>query len=153
MARKNLTVEKGAIPPEFGKEKTTILFIKARGGYNGYLRRNVRKNYYGAYELVTRAEYENNAKYQDITTYRYVFDFDYNRVNDRYIAPSMATMTNRSVPGNIRPALYQVKKFSIYDRKTDSLYRSPMTSSYWSKLQKVYLRQLEAKRQLEQKQD
>ena len=146
MARKNLTVEKGAIPPEFGKEKTTILFIKARGGYNGYLRRNVRKNYNGAYELVTRAEYENNVKYQDVTTYRYVFDFDYYRVNDRYISPSMATMTNR-------PALYQVKKFSIYDRKTDSLYRSPMTSSYWSKLQKIYLRQLEAKRQLEQKQD
>ncbi|GAA3582467.1 hypothetical protein [Snuella lapsa] len=142
-----LTEAHGAIPPDFAGDQTTMVFITHHRSYNKYLKRNVRKYYHGSYEFATADEFTENTKYQDVKTYRYVFDYV-------YIQPGGVAFKNQTVTsGNFsttmttaRAPLYNVKKFSIWDRKNDAIYRSKITSSFWSKLQKVYLRKLEKKR-------
>ena len=136
-ANKYLTEENGAIPPEFGNENTTVLFLTHHRAYNKYLKRNVEKIYEGDYELITGEEFESNHKYQDIDKYRFVFDYDY-IVYDY----TMYDYTNQS----LKVKYGKVKKFNVLDRKIDKRFVSKMTSGYWSKLQKVYLKNLNEKR-------
>ncbi|GAA3507966.1 hypothetical protein GCM10022393_17580 [Aquimarina addita] len=132
---KYLTEEKGAIPPEFGKEKNTLLFITHHSSYNKYLKKNTRKIYKGDYELVSEDEFKTNDKYEDLNKYRFVFDYN-------YISPGYDVVR---ADGSTRAPLYNVKKFRILDRKENKEYVSKITSSFWSKLQKVYLKKLNAK--------
>ncbi|WP_428741882.1 hypothetical protein [Tenacibaculum sp.] len=141
-----ITEEKGAIPPDFGKQNSTVLFVTHHRSYNKYLKKNVKNIYKGNYKFVTEDELENDTEYQDITTYRYVFDYN-------YVSAGHTTTTNTVQSGDfsttttrLRPALYNVKKFMVLDRKTQKTYYCKMTSSYWSKLQKVYLKKLNEKR-------
>ncbi len=130
-ANKYLTEEKGAIPPEFGKENTTLLFITHKRSYNKYLKKNVKKRFKGNYEIISSNELNANDKYQDIIKYRYVFDYDYRSYS--------------YTKSDLSPGTGQVKKFYILDRKNNKRFASKMTSSYWSKLQKVYLKKLNEK--------
>jgi hypothetical protein len=130
-ANKNLTEEKGAIPPEFGSEKTTILFITHKRSYNKYLKKNVRKIYKGDSEIISTEELNSNTKYDNIEKYRYIFDYDYKSYT--YTRSDLSSGSG------------QVKTFYILDRKNGTKYFSPMTSSYWSKLQKIYLKKLNEK--------
>ncbi|MBJ6368905.1 hypothetical protein [Snuella sedimenti] len=142
-----LTEEHGAIPIDFRGDNTTIIFITHHRSYNKYLKRNVKKHYHGSYEFITAGEFEENDKYLDTNIYRYVFDY-------KYISPGGVVFKNQTVTsGNFsttmstaRAPLYNVKKFSIWDRQNDLIYSSKITSSFWSKLQKVYLKKLEKKR-------
>jgi hypothetical protein len=77
MANKHLTEERGAIPPDFGKDNSTIVFITYKRSYNKYLKKNVKKIYKGKYEFATKEDFESLEKYNDIDRYRYVFDFSY----------------------------------------------------------------------------
>ncbi|WP_281990086.1 hypothetical protein [Aquimarina aggregata] len=132
VANKKLTEEKGAIPVEFGKDDTTtMIFITHHRSYNKYLKKNVKKIYKGKYEFVTESEFLEDEKYKNTDIYRFIFDYNYQSAGYNY--------------SKQRDYLYSVKKFSILDRKTEKLYKSPMTSSYWSKLQKVYLQKLNEK--------
>lgn len=130
-----LTEEKGAIPPEFGKENNTLLFITHHRSYNKYLKKNTKKIYKGNYELVSENEFRTNDKYKDLNKYRFVFDYN-------YVSPG-GTITK--IDGTIGTPHYNVKKFRILDRKENKEYVSKITSSYWSKLQKVYLKKLNEK--------
>ncbi len=134
-ANKYLTEEEGAIPPDFGKENTTLLFITHRNSYNKYLKKNTRKIYQGDYELISKKEFESNSKYEDISKYRFVFDYS-------AVSPGYTVIRG---DGSMRDPLYDVKKFRILDRKSEKEYVSKMTSSFWSKLQKVYLKNLNEK--------
>lgn len=129
-ANKYLTEEKGAIPPEFGKENTTVLFVTHHRSYNKYLKKNVKKIFKGDYEFIREGEY-GLEKYDDKNKYRFVFDYNY--ISYDYTNQSLETKYGK------------VKKFNILDRKTDKRFVSKMTSSYWSKLQKVYLKKLNEK--------
>ena len=139
---KYLTEQKGAIPPEFGQENTTLLFITHHGSYNKYLKKNTRKIYNGDYELVSENEFKTNDKYKDLKKYRFVFDYN-------YTSPGYDVIR---ADGSMRAALYNVKKFRILDRKENKEYVSKITSSFWSKLQKVYLKKLNEKLATEQNQ-
>lgn len=132
---KYLTEERGAIPPEFGKENTTLLFITHHRSYNKYLKRNTKKIYQGEYELISEDEFKSNTKYQDKNKYRFVFDYNYKSPGYDVIRAD----------GSTRAPLYNVKKFRIFDRKEKKEYVSKITSSFWSKLQKVYLKKLNEK--------
>ena len=144
-AHQYITEEKGAIPPEFGKQNTTVLFVTHHRSYNKYLKKNVKKIYKGDYKFVTQEELKNEDAYKDMMTYRYVFDYNYQSAGDNIITNTTSSGDFSMTSTRIRPALYNVKKFMIIDRKTPQVYYCKMTSSYWSKLQKVYLKKLNEK--------
>ncbi len=136
VANGKLTEKKGAIPPDFGKDTNSVMvFITSNRSYNKYLKKNVSKIYKGKYIFVSLDEFESNEKYNDIDKYRFVFDYN-NQMPGYNVVRS---------DGSIRAPLYNVKKFSIEDRKEKKIYRSKITSSYWSKIQKVYLKKLNEK--------
>ncbi len=130
-ANNNLTEEKGAIPPEFGNKNTTMLFISHHRSYNKYLKKNVKKIYKGNSEIISTEELNSNTEYRNTEKYRYIFDYDYKSYS--------YTKSDGSFGNG------QVKKFYVLDRKNEKKYKSPMTSGYWSKLQKVYLKKLNEK--------
>ena len=129
IANNAITEEKGAIPPEFGNDNTTLVFITAHKSYNKYLKKAVVEEYKGKYEYATAKQVENNEKYKDSTKYRYFFGYIY---RDPFV----------SRPKNAAP----VKSFRVYDMKEDKIFRSKVNSGMWSKLLKVYLKKLNEKR-------
>lgn len=133
-ARKHITEESGAIPPDLGKEKTTMVFLLYHGSYNRYMKKNVKRIYQGDYIFVKKEEFKNTDAYDDISKFRYVFGFDY----IYYESTEIDFDSNYDM-------MKRVKKFYIHDRKTDSIYKPTITSGLWSKLQKVYLEKLNEK--------
>lgn len=131
MANKKLTVKNGAIPPDFNKDNGTMLFVTYRRGYNKYLKKNVANLYTGAHEFVTKDELASNL-YTDIDKYRFVFDYD------------IISTTEFGFDGKMKTR--NIRKFYVYDRKKERKFRSKMTSGFWSKLQKVYLKKLNEKK-------
>ncbi|WP_397363293.1 hypothetical protein [Olleya sp. R77988] len=131
-ANKHITEEKGAIPPQFGQDKTTVLFLLHHKSYNKYLKKNVKKIYNGKHLFITPEQLASNSKYQDTESYRFVFDYDY--------------ITYDYVNNDLETKYGKVKKFNVLDRKDDKRYVAKMTSGLWSKLQKVYLKKLNEKR-------
>ncbi|WP_420570689.1 hypothetical protein [Kordia sp.] len=132
-ARKSITEENGAIPPDLGKENTTMIFFLYHRSYNRYLKKNAKKFYKDDYIFLTEEEFTKNETYRDISKYRYIFKFDY---------------IHYTVPDFNSPSFEKrrrVKKFYIVDRKTGITYKSKMTSGLWSKLQKVYFEKLSEK--------
>lgn len=145
MANKHITEEKGAIPPDFGKENTTILFITHHKSYNKYLKKNVKKLYKGEYEFVSEEEFESNEKYKNLNKYRFIFDYSYRPAGSVWKTSTINSGSHSITTTRNRPALYSVKKFTIVDRKAEKIYKSRLTSSMWSKLQKIYLKKLNEK--------
>ncbi|MEW4923103.1 hypothetical protein [Algibacter sp. 2305UL17-15] len=144
-ANSYITEEKGAIPPEFGKQNSTVLFVTHHRSYNKYLKKNVVKIYKGNYEFVSIDELNSNDTYKDLSKYRYVFDYNYQSAGDQIIRNNVTNGDFSTTSLSFRPALYNVKKFMIIDRQEQQLYYCKLTSSYWSKLQKVYLKKMNEK--------
>jgi hypothetical protein len=139
-AKKYATVQEGAIPEDFGTGNVTMLFItKSKKSYDKYLKKNVERCYQGKYELITHKTLEQD-QYQDLETYPYYFDFGY-KTYQRFTSNEVI-----HGPGGTRLTSGMVRKFFIIDRKTDKKYEMGMTSSYWSKLQRMYIKNLEAER-------
>ena len=135
-ARSAITIEKGAIPADFCSNGETVIFILYnRGSYDNGLKRNVKNNYSGNAVFVTRSEMDNNSTYADKETYRYIFDYDYHTYT--YMAQDFNGGISQMRTG-------RVKEFFIYDRLTNRHYKSNFTSAYFGKVQKVYLRKLNA---------
>ncbi len=134
-AKKYVTVAQGAIPPNFGTENASILFLTHQNSYNRYLKRNVKKAYGGPHAFMDREELEKKGA----GMYGYIFDYGY-RAGQRF-------STNEVVQGpggGFNTA--RVKQFFITDTQTDSIYVLKATSGYWSKLQRYYLKKLEEER-------
>jgi len=133
-ALKNYTVEKKAIPENFGKGNTVLLcVIHGKNKYDKYMKENVKKEYHGEYEFVLKKDIDTD-KYSDTDKYRYVFD---EGTSSYKINPTSNTYANNSV---------STMKFSIYDRKEDKLYSSGFSSSYFSTSIKAYMINLEQQR-------
>lgn len=127
MALKSITEEKGAIPPDFGKSNTTLIFVtyKARS-YNKQLAKQVSKKYHGAFEFVRDTEL-GSGKYSDLDKYPYEFRWG---------------KTTHYMNGNS----LSTNQFYIFSRKDEKEYKSPMTSGLRKKLIAAYLINLEKKR-------
>lgn len=141
-ANNYITLENKAIPPEFGKQNDTLLFITHHRSYNKYLIRNVKKIYKGNYKFITEDDLKNTIDYKNVDVYRFVFDYNYEPSGDYIITNTFANSNFNSATPRIRPALYNLKRFKILDRKSQKIYYCKMTTSYWSKLQKVYIKKL-----------
>lgn len=142
-ANNHITEEKGAIPPDFGNDNSVLVFITHHRSYNKYLKKNVEKIYKGKFEYATEKEFESDEKYKDLEKYRYVFDYSNSPAGSVFTSNPVSTGGSGTI---MRPALYDVKMFSVVDRKTKKVYTSRLTSSFWSKLQRVYLKKLNEKR-------
>ncbi len=129
LALSRITVERGAIPPEFGNDSTFLICIlKEEKRYNKYLIKHVKENYHGNYEFVTKVEFD-FITYRDITKYRYIFD-----MNRRVWYSQMSNNYSRSF------------QYSITDLKEKIVYKCPVTSSFYSKLILAYMINLEKER-------
>lgn len=129
-ATNRITVEKGAIPPEFKKHKTTLVCVlKGRKSYDKYMKRNMKSNYRGKMVFLEKGQLRGN-KYEDLDKYRYLLDCDEERNVD--------IMTHRTTSYTYR--------FYILDRKTDKSYYAPGRSSFFGKLITAYATNLEKER-------
>lgn len=139
-AKKYATVEKGAIPADFGKNNTVVLFVTSgKKSYDKYLKSNIKKAYQGKYELVSKSELTAD-KYSDTDKYRYVFD--YKSVSYAYHSDN-SVIYGQSAHTGMNNATGQVRRFLITDRTDDKEYVMSMTSGFWSKLQRMYLKNME----------
>jgi len=126
-AKKELTVDNRAIPADFGKNKSTMLVVKTgKKSYDKYLIKNF-EEYVGDYRIVS-AEALDSAKYSNKTQFRYVFNFKFEAHIITGYDGSASTIN--------------VRRFSIQDRKDGILYQSPITSSYFGKVMKAYIENL-----------
>jgi len=135
LAMKRITIENGAIPPDFGEKNTVLMcIITGKKSYDRYIEKHVTNEYKGQYEFVLREDIYNE-KYNDIDKYRYLFDLD-------VITKNVNTYSGTEAYTNqIRSASY-----FILDRKTNDTYQSPVTSSFFSKIIQAYMINLEATR-------
>lgn len=134
-ARKTFTVENNAIPPDFGKEPTTLLVIlRESKGYNRWAKKAVRKKYFGEYVFITRADLEKE-EYKDTTKYRYLFD---------YAAGSTGSSYGYTSTGVRYETTLVFKKYYVYDLKTGKTYKSGAEFTNYGEAMKAYFENLEA---------
>ncbi|MCB9335513.1 MAG: hypothetical protein H6586_05150 [Flavobacteriales bacterium] len=141
---KKATVENGAIPENFGKEETIMIFIiKDRKSYDKYLKKNVEENYGGKYVYLLKEDLENK-KYQDKNLYRYVMDYETHSSNMTTYNPGNSL---NNANNGFQSTSVTGYSYSIYDRKEDKEYPSNVSSGLFGKLIKGYVINLEAERQ------
>ncbi len=137
MALKKTTVEKNAIPAEFGSANSTLLIaLSGKNARDKYLKKYFKKNYHGEFIFVKNDKIDSE-KYNDKDIYRYVFDVD--RKTD--LSPKYNGVNNRFEPNGTTWSKYFIK-----DRKTDKNYYSKLQSSYFAKLIEAYTINLEKTR-------
>ena len=126
-ALSKITVENGAIPPDFGKDETILLcIVYDRRSYDRYLKKHVTKRYHGKYEFVERGNV--HEKYANASKYRYKFYHE---------------KTYRNYPNHGTTGSYS---FYIEDRLKNATYYCPISSSFFGKTIKAYMINLEKKR-------
>lgn len=132
------------VPPDFGKEKTTLLVVRERKGYNNKVDKIFQKYYTGDYIFVDRAEL--NTKYSDSINYRYLIDDEISISRS-----SITTMTTNPSTG-ISTRSNEVRSsasrsFHILDRKTKKIHDTGVSSgTAWKKILKTYLKKLDSER-------
>lgn len=132
------------VPSDFGKEKTTLLVIQERKGYNKKVDKIIKDHYSGPYVLIKRDELNN--KYADKESYRYMLD------DEIHITRSSVTTvtTNRSTGMSTRstsPRSSAGRSFYVHDRKTNKYHNTGISSgTSWKKILKTYLQKLDKER-------
>ncbi|WP_203256795.1 hypothetical protein [Hyunsoonleella ulvae] len=142
LALKSYTVEKGAIPPDFGKDNSTLICVlTGKNSRDKYLKKHVEKIYKGKYVFVLSGDmpaFNNKSnEYSDIEKYRYVFDFKRNYRTTFTPNP----VSNRTDVGSV-----PLSNYFIVDRKYNKTYNSGGESGYFSKLIEAYMINLEKQR-------
>ncbi|WP_298892469.1 hypothetical protein [uncultured Psychroserpens sp.] len=133
-ANKYLTVEQGAIPPEFGKDGTVLLLIEDADSnlwYKKYVNKRAKESYTGPYKIILYDELETMA-YSDKEKYRYVF------LSDNTADIQHLTKTGQSSS--------EWKYFLVYDRVTEKQYKSKTAPISWNKFMGAYFKKLDEKR-------
>ncbi|MFG6686890.1 hypothetical protein ACGK9U_09935 [Mariniflexile sp. HNIBRBA6329] len=135
-ARSEFTEENDAIPPNFGKFEHTVIvgILKGRRSYDKYLKSAFKKNYNGAYVLLTREELK-KPEYRNMSKYRYVFDYT--------LGTTRSTIYSDGLSSSVT-----LKRYYVEDRIEDKIYQSGAEFSYFAKAMKIYVANLEKKRLL-----
>lgn len=131
-ASKNLTLEKGAIPPDLGMDDTYVVaLLEERESRDKYLRMHFEENYKGKYVFATRQELE--TKYADVNKYRYAFTFT------RLVGSVYNT-------GDHSTTALPSSNYFIFDRKENKEYNSSFNSGMFGKVIQEYTKNMEKQR-------
>ena len=132
------------VPPDFGREKTTLLVVRERKGYNKKVDKIFQKHYTGDYVFIDREE--QNTKYSDTINYRYLIDDDISISRSEVTTMTRNTSTGMSTRSNeVRSAAS--RSFHILDRKTKKIHDTGVSSgTSWKKILKTYLKKLDTER-------
>jgi hypothetical protein len=133
LVKPHITKEKGAIPPDYGKDgEVLLIMLKDRKGYNKAMKKAAEKWYNGPYELVTNDQL-GDGKYDDVDKYRY-------RLYMEEVTKSTSTYNSRT--GGMSSGSLLTYQAYIYDTKFKRRYDSPATSSFYKKIAEVYMKRL-----------
>lgn len=136
LAKSQITVERKAIPPDFGKDNTVLLcIIKGKKSYDKYMKKHVINEYHGKYEFVLKKDLYDD-KYDDTSKYRYLLDLNKIEYSNYAYSGRDEWRTNY-----VTTAAYY-----ILDREENLTYESPMTSSFFAKIIQAYMINLEKER-------
>ena len=139
---KLLANESQAIPPNFGKDRSTLLVIKSPAGFqvNGALDKVFEKYYTGPYEIIKYKE-QFEAPYRDTVKYRYRFNILIN------IEPGK--FTNRRPDGTLnREGLSNEYSYGVADVQARKSYDISFTTANYKKLMIAYVQKLEEARKM-----
>jgi hypothetical protein len=126
-AENRLTVDKGAIPPDFGRTKGTLLVLTTGAhSYDGLLKRNFTA-YWDRYALVT-ADQLAVAPYTDFKAYPYVLG---------------AEIEQHASKGNDgKDHILNLRRFYILDRTANQRFVARYVSGFYAKVLKGYIANL-----------
>lgn len=132
------------VPPDFGKEKSTLLVVRERQGYNKKVDKIFQKYYTGDYVFVDREEL--NTKYSDTSNYRYLIDDDISISRSEITTMTRNTSTGMSTRSNeVRSSAS--RSYHNLDRKTKKIHDTGVSSgTSWKKILKTYLKKLDSER-------
>lgn len=141
---KEFTVANDMLPPDFGKEETTLLIVmKDRNSFDKYLKKHFKSNYNGEYEFVlpdelSKKPYTNHDKY--------LYAFRCEAVHETETRYSSRTNSHKTLT---------IKKYLFYivNMKEREPYKSNYKSSSFGKHIEAYSLALERKRIKEQGRD
>ena len=132
------------VPADFGKEKTTLLVIEERKGYNKKVEKVIKDNYTGDYLFVTREELE--SKYADPVNYRYVLDDDIS-ISKMYVTTVTTDRSTGFQSRSTAPQSSASRSFHVLDRKTNKIHDTGISSgTSWKTILKTYLQKLDNER-------
>lgn len=131
---KNITVECGSIPEDFGADESGILIVKEGiPKYDQKLIKGFEENYFGEYTFITKGALkkidDTSSVYSDTSQYRYIFKRD------------------KISKGRSDKNIHAVSKFYITDRMTQKKYYACISSGNFANLIKAYAINLEKQRQ------
>ncbi|MEH0153810.1 hypothetical protein V6R21_06660 [Limibacter armeniacum] len=148
-AIQNITVEKGAIPPDFANTHAVLLCM-LHDDYNSFnrnMKKHVENEYHGEVAFVRWEDLEKE-KYQDLKKFRYAFSTKLipaaekkEQHRETSAANSEEAAANDSLQNEDTATAY------ILDRLENKIYASPFTSSFYGKLTLAYMINLEKERQ------
>jgi|CXWL01.1.fsa_nt_gi hypothetical protein len=135
-----LAKEDQAIPPDFGKDKSTLLVIKSPAGFqvNGALDNVFEKYYKGSYEIIKYKE-QFEAPYRDTIKYRYRFNILIDMEGGKFTTRRPEGGFNREGPSN-------EYSYGITDIQSPKDYNISFSMANYKKLMEAYVKKLEEER-------
>jgi hypothetical protein len=132
------------VPQDFGKQKTILLVLEQKQGYNKDVEEILNKYYSGEYAFVSKEDL-NIKPYQDTIKYRYL-------LNDNLSMNQTLTGSSPSVGARAGQQSNQMvstasRSFRIIDRQTQKVYDTGVSSgASWKTVLKAYLIKLDDER-------
>jgi len=131
VSKTKFTEEKGAIPPEFGKnEETLMIQLTGDPKFEKYITKIAAHRYKEDYLILYPKEIKAK-KYKDLDIFRYIFTYE--KGNDHV----------EQGTGKVR---FTTKQFYIFDRKNNKKYIKDFSTSYWGMMCRAYLKNLSKKK-------
>ena len=132
------------VPPDFGKQKTTLLVLEQKKGYNKTIKQIFTKYYTGEYVFVSKEDLDSKP-YQDTIMYRYLLN-DNLSIN-RALTSSTISVGARAGQSSSQMVSTAGRSFRIIDRKTKKVNDTGISSgSSWKAILKEYLKKLDKER-------
>ncbi len=125
-SKKNMTIEKGEIPPDIKGYKETIVIVSQTRQWNKYADKYFTENYQGKFIFVEEKEL---VKYPDTDKYRFFFGRNLRYMQE--VGSSFSSVTS--------------ERLTMIDRKTGKTYATHSSSAF-GKLLKYYSAALEEAR-------
>ncbi len=132
------------VPPEFGRQKSTLLVLSHGNGYNSKVEKIIKKSYSGEYSFVSKQELTNKP-YNDTIKYRYLLND--NISTDRTFTGSTYSVGSKAGQQTNEMTSTAARSYYITDRKTNKVFGTDISSgTSWKKILQVYLKKLDTER-------